>query len=160
MKSTIESHLTRLPTKLAKFDHSITGAISEDNQYNFKKFFLKTIRNRGDSMLIEIICSFAWNQRCNHSCKEKAFKGLKSMRVLGIRDSNQLKSESLIVRTQVQGWSDYMTNVIDYNYDYLPILQLRLRLLKMIMCFSKYTTEILKCIGRIIFFSISIPISI
>ena len=29
-----------------------------------------------------------------------------------------------------QGWGDYMINVIDYNYDYSPILRLRLRLLK------------------------------
>ena len=55
---------------------------------------------------------------------------------------------------------DYMTNVIDYDYDYLPILQLRFRLLKMIMCFSNAATEILKRIDRVIFSLISITIGI
>ena len=29
--------------------------------------------------------------------------------------------------TFIQGLGDYMTNVINYDFDYLPILQLRLR---------------------------------
>ena len=48
--------------------------------------------------------------------------------------------------------------VIDYGYDYLRILQLRL--LKVIMCFLIATTEILKRIGRIIFSLISASINI
>ena len=48
-----------------------------------------------------------------------------------------------------------MTKIIDY--DYLPIL--RLRLLKMIMYSSIATTKILKRIGRTIFLLIRITIS-